>query len=689
MLCIYRNFSTIVGLMNPLCHKYLLIGVLIFLMLGCSSTRDQQVVDAPSLARQFYGADAQWYLDNILFFECSDKQIEAVYYYRWKMYKAHIRHVGEDKYVITEFINHVPWDREPFCTINAASMHHIYEGRWLKNPIYMDAYIDYLNKESGNDRRYSESVADATFNRYLVDMDSAFVVSQLDSLKTTFAGWADHWDTSKNMYYIPAMPDATEYTIASIDASGGKDGFEDGEAFRPTINSYLFGNALAIARIADLKGDTAVSTAYRQQAAALKENVEQYLWNDSLQHFTDRFKVNNQYVHYWDFIRGRELAGYAPWYFNLPGTDIKYSNAWKHLLDTSELLGPFGYRTNEPSYQYYFKQYQMFEGKPGSQWNGPSWPYQTSQALTGMANLLNNYQQKVVVNSDYVDALRKFARQHYLPDGRINLVENYEPNKGGPIVYFYWSNHYNHSSFNNLVITGLAGIRPSPSDTLFIHPLVDSSIRYFSLSDLLYHGHTLTVVYDRDGSQYKLGEGLTVFMDGKKLTMQDHAGKSFVIIGKPLVVQQLEEPADLALNLAGKGFPQPSASVNAIPDSLFKAIDGGIWYFTEISNRWTTLGSTAKSDWYGLDFGNAISISGIKVYPFADKKIFFSPDSIRLEYQKGDQWLDIPLKENRQDSIVANTGNTILFEAVRASRIRVHFAHGSGAVAISELEVNP
>lgn len=675
--------------MKLLCYKYLLTGSLILSLWGCNSRSDQQIVDAPRLARQFYGADAQWYLDNIPFFECSDKQIEAVYYYRWKMYKAHIRHVGKSKYVITEFINHVPWDREPFCTINAASMHHIYEGRWLKNSNYMDAYIDYLNKEGGNDRRYSESVADATFNRYLVDLDSAFVVSQLDSLKNTYRQWSDHRDSSKNMYYIPAMPDATEYTIASIDASGGKDGFEDGEAFRPTINSYLFGNAQAIARIAELKGDAATSKEYRQYAAALKKNVEQYLWNDSLQHFSDRFKVNNQYVHYWEFIRGRELAGYAPWYFNLPGLNEKYTKAWNHLVDTSELLGPFGYRTNEPSYQYYFKQYQMFEGKPGSQWNGPSWPYQTSQALTGMANLLHNYQQKVVGNSDYVHALKMFAKQHYLPDGRINLVENYEPNKGGPIVHFYWSNHYNHSSFNNLVITGLAGIRPSASDSLFIHPLVDSSISYFCLSDLLYHGHKLTVVYDRDGSQYKMGRGLTVFLDGKKLAQHERGGKSFVVIGKPLVVQALEEPADLALNIAGKGFPLPSASVNAIPDSLYKAIDGRIWYFTEISNRWTTLGSTAKSDWYGIDFGNPMSVSGINVYPFADEKTFFPPDSIRIEYQKGAQWLNIPLKESRQDSIVANTGNRILFEPVKASRIRVHFAHDSGAVAISELEVNP
>ena len=53
-------------------------------------------------------------------------------------------------------------------------------------------------------------------------------------------------------------------------------------------------------------------------------------------------------------------------------------------------------------------------GQRGSQWNGPSWPYQTSQVLTAMANLLNNYNQNVVTASDYVKILRLFTQQHYL-----------------------------------------------------------------------------------------------------------------------------------------------------------------------------------------------------------------------------------------------------------------------------------
>ena len=221
-----------------------------------------------------------------------------------------------------------------------------------------------------------------------------------------------------------------------------------------------------------------------------------------------------------------------PWYYNLPDDNHKFSEAWRHVLDTTYLLGEFGLRTNEPSYEYYFKQFVFTFGKPGSQWNGPSWPYQTSQVITGMANLLNNYHQNVVTKSDYLNHLRLFTRQHYLPNGKINLVENYDPNKGGPIVYFYWSNHYNHSSYNNLVISGLCGIRPDESDTLTINPLMDNSIQYFCLDDVRYHGRKLTIIYDKEGNKYKFGKGLTVLVDGEeKVVMQDD-DKYKVVIGR-------------------------------------------------------------------------------------------------------------------------------------------------------------
>lgn len=357
-------------------------------------------------------------------------------------------------------------------------------------------------------------------------------------------------------------------------------------------------------------------------------------------------------------------------------------------MDTSELPGKFGLRTNEPSYQYYFKQFVFFQGQRGSQWNGPSWPYQTSQLLTGMANFLNNYKQDVITTSDYLKLLRLFKMQHYLPNGKIDLVENYDPNLGGPIVYYYWSNHYNHSSYNNLVITGLCGIRPSTSDTLVINPLVDSTLHYFCLDDVLYHGHRLSIIYDKDGSKYHLGKGLTVFVDGTKKSLIQNGNKSEVVIGTPVTnSDKPKQAADVALNIFHSGYPLPSASVNSVTDtSLFQAIDGRIWYFPEITNRWTTQGSTSKSDLYSVDFGKSLEISSLKIYLVADDKTFAVPDSISIEYKNGGQWLPVNLKEKIPGKLIGNTVNTFVFDNVNTTAFRINFKHTTKQVAISEVE---
>lgn len=369
-----------------------LLNFLLFVFLqvaqfSSGQTKQPTFINAVKVSRQRFGNDQQWYIRNIPFFECSDPHIEEVYYYRWKLYKSHLKNLGTKGYIVTEFLNEMGWDMKPYSSLNDATGFHLYEGRWLKDRRYVTDYINYMYKMGGNDRHFSEAIADAAYACYLVNPDKDFILSQLSSMIKIYTDWDDHFDQSKGLYYIEPLLDATEYTISSIDASGGKDGFRGGDAFRPSINSYMYANALAIASIARLKHDTLTAAVFTKKAAAIKDNLQKSLWNDQLIHFTDRYKVNNQQVKYWDFIRGRELVGMVPWTYNLPDDNELYNSAWKHVLNDNELKGKYGLRTNEPSYPYYMKQYRYF-GKTDlreCQWNGPSWPFQTSQVLLGMA----------------------------------------------------------------------------------------------------------------------------------------------------------------------------------------------------------------------------------------------------------------------------------------------------------------
>ena len=72
---------------------------------------------------------------NIPMIDLPEKVIEETYYFRWWTYRKHIKNT-EDGFVITEFLPKVYWSKK-HNTINCPAAHHIYEGRWLKDPKYI------------------------------------------------------------------------------------------------------------------------------------------------------------------------------------------------------------------------------------------------------------------------------------------------------------------------------------------------------------------------------------------------------------------------------------------------------------------------------------------------------------------------------------------------------------------------
>jgi len=661
---------------------------------GIADGEGTHILPESALATQYFNNDAPWYEENIPFFDCSDPQINQIYYYRWQLYKSHLKDIGPRGYIVTEFLDDVGWAWNPYQSLNDATAFHINEGRWLKDQRYIDDYIDFMYA-GGNDRHFSEAIAAATYGSYLASGDRAFAIKNLGSMIHIYQLWADHYDPSKGLYYIEPIADATEYSIASIDASGGKDGFLHGNAFRPTINSFMFANALAISRLAALAGNTNIAAAFAANAEALRDGVETNLWNDNLQHFTDRFKANNRFVHYWDFIRGRELAGYVPWAFDLPDQDAKYNAAWTHLLPTNEFSGPYGLRTVEPDYEYYMRQYRyaLVDGvkMPECQWNGPSWPFDITLVLDAMANLLNDYSQKVVNAGDYLRLLKQYTRQHYL-NGQPDLEEDYNPDTGKVIVGLPRSNHYNHSDYNDLIITGLAGLRPRADNILEINPLIPTdpdstnSIDYFCLENVSYHGHLITILYDRDGSHYGKGAGLSAYVDGRLALPPSALGRKTVTIPEPLI-GPVPRPIDLAVNYARKGFPVPSASTNNFPDEIYQAIDGRVWFYPNVRNYWSNPGSQAAVDWYSLDFGSPTRISSVQLYFYADGTRFKAPKKYIIQYWQDGSWKNVSEIHLIPKKPLANGENVASFQPVSTSKLLIRFLNPRpAAVALVELK---
>ena len=236
----------------------------------------------------------------------------------------------------------------------------------------------------------------------------------------------------------------------------------------------------------------------------------------------------------------RELIGYTPWYFNLP--DSQFAGAWKAILDSEGFAAPWGLTTSEQRHPKFKICYDGHE----NQWNGAVWPFATAQTLTALANLLNDYQQDFVDGRTYFDALSTYARSHVLkrPDGSAIpwIDENQNPFTGDWISrtrILEWEQtnpnlwkmkgrtsdrgkDYNHSTFCDLVINGLVGLRPQTDDNVVVNPLVpEGAWDYFCLERVPYHGRMLTILWDKTGKRYGKGPGMRLFADGKEIAHSD------------------------------------------------------------------------------------------------------------------------------------------------------------------------
>jgi len=661
----------------------------------------EPAISREAMAQEYFGADALWFLNNIPFLEIDDPEIQQIYFYRWKLLRSHIREIGPQGTTILEFLDNVPWARQPYTDLNDSASFHLMEARWMRDPTVVDDLIDHLYTGAANDRHFSESIAAATYSTTLVTGDPGPALRHLDTMQHIYNAWDDHFDRARNLYWIEPLPDATEYTISSIDASGAgftdhpstdqnHNGFTGGFAYRPSINSYQYANAMAIAQIATEARQPDVAKDYRERADRLRTAMLVQLWNPELQHFTDRYQRSTPYVTAGDFIRGRELVGYVPWAFELPPHDDSasskaYSQAWSHLLSPDQLAGSHGMRTVEPSYPRYLTQYRYDQatGRPECQWNGPSWPFQTSQVLTGLANLLEDYPPSATSRADYLRLLRQYTHQHFLSPGKPDIEEDYNPDTGVPIVGLPRSHHYFHSTYIDLVLSGLIGIRPRADNIMEVDPLIpthpgaEQRIRYFALQGLAYHHHDISVFYDEDGSRYHIGSGLSIFVDQQRVSGPSPLAPTQVNL--PRVSRAITPPAthtlhriDLAVNPGFPYGPLSSASSADPAAPAEQAVDGRLWFFPEISNGWSP-SAPAGTSWYQIDLRTPQTIGSVELYFFADGEHYQPPPSFQVQYEINAGWKDIPTQARAPQIPLANGENRISFPPVRTQQLRIVF----------------
>ena len=488
--------------------------------------RQQEKLVTGSLGNDSY----DWMAANVPLFESSDKEFNELYYFRWYAFQKHVVHSEKYGYLITEWLPKPESQDGAYGVLPDAAPFHLREARWLRTPEIAADYARYWLKPEADPWKYSVPLADAFYQVTLATGSRDLGRDNLSALMQ----YAEHWDAtqrdSNGLYWSIDTRDAMEKSIS-------------GDGYRPTLNSYMVADARAIAALTD---DADLRTKFARKADLLRNLVHERLWNAKDQFYEvvspaadSGIRKQKKFVDpgtQMQFAGVRELIGYIPWTYGIatPDRDI----AWKQLFDPRGFDGKFGPTTAE-------KRSPRFRFASSDQctWNGPMWPFATTQTLTALAELLQTRGTSSISSNEYYKLFARYVlAQHLtLPGGqsipwidedrdadaddwiarRMLREKNKQVGRG---------DYYNHSGFADLLITGLLGVRPEAGDTLHIHPLLPAGTwQYFALDGLPYHGHLLTLIYDRDGAHYRKGRGFQVWIDGKIAAHREKLG--------PLTVQ--------------------------------------------------------------------------------------------------------------------------------------------------------
>ena len=530
--------------------------------------------------RKILNESNDWAKETVPRFECADDDVTQTYWYRWRLFHLHMvrrprRAPGCGRkggcWVITEFLNRVFWSG-PHNTIVCPAGHHIMEGRWLRDDAVLDDYARFWFIGNGWRKQYTWWAAYALWQRSLLLQSSPAQGIQAELFGHLDAHYEDwlrtHFSRRGGCMFTSCHADGEEN-------SAGLDGC------RPTINAVMYGEATALHHIAASLGNHSRATYFAAEAQRWRRVLVDKLWSEDLEFFVNEAQspppqLHAEIRHFHRLGRAREIQTYfgclachrprtcppergwetgkrvtvrelmglsSPWYFQaVPSDDAaeaaKYAKAFEQLDDPAGFGARWGPRTTERRHTCY-----NFSNHAQCNWNGGSWPYETSKVGTALVNLLQTYPaQRVVGRSTFDNLVRTFARAHtrshaegLLPphvDEDLHPDDGYwitrrklhgiEPwpntgglgNRNGRDFLRDRGTHYFHSTFNDLVLSGVVGLRAHDTH-LEVSPL--TLLPWFCATGVRLRGVDFSVVWDAYGTRYRHGKGLHVWRDGRSV----------------------------------------------------------------------------------------------------------------------------------------------------------------------------
>lgn len=434
--------------------------------------------------------------NEIPLIEIPDKEIERAYYFRYWVYRKHIKNTPCG-HIVTEFLPCVDW-AGAYNSINCATPFHLLEGRWLRNTTFLEEYIDFFLDNNGDAFFYSMAFVWAIVSYAELNGRECFLEERYEKIKKWYEERLKITPEINNLYY-------------SVD---GRDGMEfgiSGSGLRPTMNSYIYADSMALAKIAGRLKKNDDAKKYEIFGEQLRKSILESLWDGDFfvtipeccldDYKNGDFSIPNEH-------HVRELIGYIPWMYGIP--EKTNETAWKYLLDKNCFYTEFGITTADKGHKRY-----MERNNHECLWNGPIWPFATSQVLYALAKCKHDNKDFPISNEEYLRLLYDYAASHKLKlsDGKYVdwIDENISPvdgcwlareklksqgfpaEKGGKER----GKDYNHSLFGDLILSGLLGISFADGQ-IGVNPLIPDDWNCFRVENLNFGGKKYSISFTRD-----------------------------------------------------------------------------------------------------------------------------------------------------------------------------------------------
>ncbi len=511
-------------------------------------------------------ATAAWFDASVPYFDCSDEFVRKLYYHRAFLLRKNLLDpkLGALKHpTFSAGRWRSAWDSN---VLSAAAGHQIREARWLRDPKFWRGHLQTWAENARPDGVYPGQITPAgpgdgqaadwitatAWDGHLVHPSREALAPLISTLAASVRGAQKAFDPdddgllradshrSVGLPYQPAFFAAGNFKLsADLQEPAVPASLE-----RVDRTAYQYSNAVAVAKLYRLLGQAEPAKEFEALAAKIQKAMTTTMWRPEGKFF---FALNAEDRAVVDV---KEIAGVAPFYVGLAPVGQGFEAAWASILDPEQFWTPWPVASasrQNPAYSQDGWPQAETPVTPGLA-NGPTWPHANAIVLSAMARTLRSDRTLTGRAKESASPLtreRLWELFSSFTKAQFRDQDLVQPWTG--VVYNGVGGQWQtaerddlQSTWLDVLIPDLIGLVPREDEILELDPLLPpEALGHFVLDGVRYHGHDVTVVWDRpdEADQFDDGrEGLDLYLDGKRVASAQALGPLRVDLktGKPV-----------------------------------------------------------------------------------------------------------------------------------------------------------